>query len=109
MITRFGVKNFKALRDVELELTPLHVLIGPNDSGKTSILQALAAVCRSVDFKLSLAFVGRWNGRELVWQENRQELVSFSLLATEGDKKVSYETSFDFSLESRIVATASES
>ena len=44
MITRFGVKNFKALRDVELELTPLHVLIGPNDSGKTSILQALAAV-----------------------------------------------------------------
>ena len=108
MITRFGVKNFKALRDVELKLTPLHVLIGPNDSGKTSILQALAAVCRSVDMRLDQAFAGRWKGRELVWQENRQKSVDFYLLAKEGDKEISYETSFDFSLDSRVVSIASE-
>jgi AAA15 family ATPase/GTPase len=40
MITRFRVRNYKALRDVTLDLTPIHVLIGPNDSGKTSILEA---------------------------------------------------------------------
>ena len=46
MITRFQVQNYKALRDVTLDLTPMHVLIGPNDAGKTSILEAITALCR---------------------------------------------------------------
>ena len=31
MITNFRVQNYKALRDVSLKLTPIHVVIGPND------------------------------------------------------------------------------
>ena len=77
MIKRLRVKNFKALRDVEIELTPIHVLIGPNDSGKTSILDALVALCRSVDHILNEAFVGSWKGRELVW--NGQSDLSVSI------------------------------
>ena len=67
MITKFRVQNYKALRDVSLKLTPIHVLIGPNDSGKTSLLEALGAFCRSVDSELVAAFRGPWEGRELVW------------------------------------------
>jgi predicted ATPase len=67
MIKKFRVKNFKALRDIEIELTPIHVLIGPNDSGKTSLLDVLAALCRSVDHRLNTAFLGSWKGKELVW------------------------------------------
>ncbi len=67
MIKRLRVKNFKALRDIEVELTPIHVLIGPNDSGKTSILDVIAALCRSVDHPLAQAFLGSWKGTELVW------------------------------------------
>jgi predicted ATPase len=67
MIKRLRVKNFKALRDIEIELTPIHVLIGPNDTGKTSILDVLAALCRSVDHDLKNAFLGSWKGTELVW------------------------------------------
>ncbi len=67
MITKLRIQNFKALRDVELALTPIHVLIGPNDSGKTSILDALAALCRSVDHDLPNVFLRSWNGEELVW------------------------------------------
>lgn len=67
MIKRLRVKNFKALRDIEMELTPIHVLIGPNDSGKTSILEVLAALCRSADHKLTEAFLGSWKNAELVW------------------------------------------
>ena len=67
MIKRLRVKNFKALRDIEVEFTPIHVLIGPNDSGKTSILDVLAALCRSVDHPLAHAFLGSWKGTELVW------------------------------------------
>lgn len=71
MIKRLRVKNFKALRDVDIELTPIHVLIGPNDSGKTSILDALAALCRSVDHDLTDAFLGSWKGTELAWSGQR--------------------------------------
>ncbi len=73
MITRFRVKNYKALRDVELNLTPIHVLIGPNDTGKTSLLEAIGALCRSVDVPLAEAFTGRWEGRELVWSAAQKE------------------------------------
>lgn len=68
MITRFRVQNYKALRDVTVELTPVHVLIGPNDSGKTSVLEALAALSRSTERSLADAFVGNWEGRQLIWR-----------------------------------------
>ena len=42
MITKFTISNFKRLRDVEIEVGRSAVFIGPNNSGKTSALQALA-------------------------------------------------------------------
>lgn len=41
MLNRVRVQNFKCLRDVDVELSPFTVLIGPNDSGKSSFLTAL--------------------------------------------------------------------
>lgn len=79
MIKRLRVKNFKALRDIEVELTPIHVLIGPNDSGKTSILDVIAALCRSVDHPLAQAFLGSWKGTELVWNGHSDLPVSIEV------------------------------
>lgn len=42
MLTRLRIRNFKKLEDVEFELGKSVVLIGPNNSGKTTALQALA-------------------------------------------------------------------
>ncbi len=42
MITKLIVRNFKRLRDVEISLGQAAVFIGPNNSGKTTALQALA-------------------------------------------------------------------
>src|SRR5574337_571971 len=42
MITQFRISNFKRLRDAELLLGDAVVFIGPNNSGKTTALQALA-------------------------------------------------------------------
>ena len=42
MLTRMRVRNFKKLSDVEIELGRSVVFIGPNNSGKTAALQALA-------------------------------------------------------------------
>lgn len=41
MITRLRVRNFKSLRNLDLELGSLNVLVGPNMSGKSNILDAL--------------------------------------------------------------------
>jgi ABC-type lipoprotein export system ATPase subunit len=41
MITRFTIANFKRLESATLELGNTVVLIGPNNSGKTSALQAM--------------------------------------------------------------------
>jgi ABC-type hemin transport system ATPase subunit len=42
MLTRLHVRNFKRFDEFEFDLDPFVVLIGPNNSGKTTALQALA-------------------------------------------------------------------
>jgi len=42
MLTSVRIRNFKRFADVEIELGKAVVLIGPNNSGKTTVLQALA-------------------------------------------------------------------
>ena len=42
MLTKLRVKNFKNLAEAEIELGQLTLLVGPNNSGKTNALQALA-------------------------------------------------------------------
>src|SRR5438552_1060643 len=47
MVTKVSVRNFKCLRNVQIELERFTVFVGPNASGKSSILQAVDALCRS--------------------------------------------------------------
>lgn len=42
MLTKLTVRNFKRFSDVEIELASPVVFVGPNNSGKTSAMQALA-------------------------------------------------------------------
>lgn len=42
MLTNIQIKNFKRFEEVDIELGKTVVLIGPNNSGKTTVLQALA-------------------------------------------------------------------
>ena len=42
MLTHLIVRNFKRFDEIEIELGNPVVLIGPNNSGKTTALQALA-------------------------------------------------------------------
>jgi AAA ATPase domain len=42
VLTSLHIKNFKSLEDVEIDLGKSVVFVGPNNSGKTTALQALA-------------------------------------------------------------------
>jgi predicted ATPase len=108
MIKQFRVRNFKALRDVALEMTPIHALIGPNDTGKTSILEAIDALCRSVDHPLSDAFEGSWSGRQLVWNMDADSAVSLWASSENEGHALRYELSCRFAERERRVSIDSE-
>jgi ABC-type branched-subunit amino acid transport system ATPase component len=58
-LQRIEITNYACLRDVKLDLTPLHALIGPNDSGKSTILRAVRTLTQV------LATASRPKGQEL--------------------------------------------
>ncbi len=41
MLRRIHIRGFKSLKDVEVTLSPLVVLVGPNAAGKSNLLDAL--------------------------------------------------------------------
>ena len=69
MLSYFRVENYKCLERVEFPLTPIHVLIGRNDSGKTSVLEAMLAYMRSTNSTIAVqdALPDGWLGEELVF------------------------------------------
>ncbi|HUT01607.1 MAG TPA: AAA family ATPase, partial [Phycisphaerae bacterium] len=44
MITSMHIENFKCFKAFDINLGPFNVLIGPNDSGKTSLLESVLLV-----------------------------------------------------------------
>jgi predicted ATPase len=79
MIELFCVNNYKCLVAVSLPLTPMHVIIGQNDSGKTSLLEAMLALSRSTERPLSEAFPGEWQDRELVYAGAEKPIIQFEV------------------------------
>jgi predicted ATPase len=67
MIDRIRLTNFKCLRDVTVDLGPLTVLIGPNDSGKTSLLDAIRLLGRTPYQNLTQVFSEATSLDKLVW------------------------------------------
>lgn len=57
MIRRLAIQNYKSISRLEMELGKLTILIGPNASGKSSVLDGL-----DVFFKLSAMVKGTWLG-----------------------------------------------
>ncbi|MBA3550461.1 MAG: AAA family ATPase [Nannocystis sp.] len=68
MLASLHVQNFKCLRDVKVAFGPFTVLIGLNDSGKSSILDALRMLGRTVVEPLSAIFHGDDDLRKLAWK-----------------------------------------
>jgi predicted ATPase len=87
MLKYFYTNNYKCLVDVKLPLTPIHVIIGQNDSGKTSLLEAMLALFRSTEKPLVDAFPGDWQDRELVFAGKERPVIQFEVGfgAAEGD------------------------
>ncbi|PYV23805.1 MAG: hypothetical protein DMG27_14625 [Acidobacteria bacterium] len=99
MITRLQVRNFKSLRDVDLPLGPLNVLVGPNMGGKSNILDLLTFLFECWFPKLGTwgpvnALANRQGIEEVLWKGGQDKLLSISIEFVEpirADRKFIYE------------------
>ena len=72
MITHLHIQNFKCLRDVQIDLAPFTILIGPNDSGKSSLLDAV-----SLFGMMASTAQSQYNGsfQDLIWRKDTRLLI----------------------------------
>jgi predicted ATPase len=73
MIKRLHIKNFLSLRDVDLELTQRNVLVGPNMSGKSNLIECLAFLTQIATSGLRQALLDRNGFVEVVWKGSPSE------------------------------------
>lgn len=76
MLTKLTIKNFKLFTEVEIDLGERVVLIGPNNSGKTSALQAIALWDVGVKRWLEKRGSGNIPAERAGITINRQDLIS---------------------------------
>lgn len=68
MITRIEALNYRCLRYIARSLSPVHVLVGPNGSGKTTFLDVIAFLSKLVSDGLESALSERTkNPLDLRW------------------------------------------
>lgn len=59
MLTRLGIRGFRSIESIELELGSLTVLIGPNGSGKSNILDAIDLLSDAAGGSLADGIISR--------------------------------------------------
>ena len=58
-IKRLRARNYKSIRELDLELGPLTVLVGPNASGKSNVVDALRFMAHALEWNLDSAITSR--------------------------------------------------
>lgn len=71
-ITEIHIQNFKSLRDVQLNMRPLNILIGENNSGKSNFLSFFEMMRYAADENLN-DYINTLGGfSEVVWRGERR-------------------------------------
>jgi len=92
MLKEIRIKNFKSLRDTGvLEIKPITILVGPNSSGKSSLIQFLLMIkqtAESRDYRNPLIFDGTCikleSYRNIIWKNNTNLNLEFEFSFEEG-------------------------
>jgi len=87
IIHTISVKNFKSLKETGvLKLKPITLLVGPNSSGKTALLQTILVLKQTLEsrnIETPLVLRGRYvnlgSFKEVVFGHNVEEVIEISL------------------------------
>ena len=92
MIKKIKIKNFKSLRNVELQLSNLNVLAGLNGSGKSSVIQTLLLLRQSYKNQYQGStglilqdgeLVSLGSGKDVFYQYAKDEKIEFEILSND--------------------------
>lgn len=70
-LERVEIKGFKSIRQADIELNPLNILIGANGAGKSNFIQTFYLLHEIINERLQL-FVGRSGGANLMLYQGRK-------------------------------------
>jgi predicted ATPase len=76
MLSRLHIENYKCLRDVTVDLDEFTILIGPNDSGKTSLLEVIQTLGEISQKPYNQFFVGDRSLDNLVWRKEANRRIT---------------------------------
>lgn len=97
-LDKIHIKNFLSLRDVELPLKPLTILVGPNASGKSNVIRALEFLRRLIIAK-KLPSIDEV--KSSIWAGGA-DTIAFKIYLHTSKKKASYEVEVQPRTETRI-------
>jgi len=90
MISHLALENFKSLKKADLDLRELNILVGPNNTGKSSVLHALAFLAQNAKEKsllLNGKFANLGNLREISFKGEEDIGISFTIKFDEEEIK----------------------
>jgi len=70
-----GIRHFKCLKEPDIALDKLNIVIGPNGSGKTSIVEAFLLLKLVLNYMKGIVinpFIQWWGYRNAVWSHNEK-------------------------------------
>jgi len=79
MIKKLRVRNFLSLKDVTLELGTNNILVGPNMSGKSNLIDCFRFLTTMVTQGLNKAFLDRGGFHEVAWKGADESRIYFAL------------------------------
>lgn len=73
-LDKIQIKGFKSIKELELELKALNILIGANGSGKSNFISLFKLLNQMVSHDLQ-SFVGQSGGANffIFWKQNHRE------------------------------------
>ena len=93
-LKKLVVKNFKSLRDCEIELDKFNVLVGPNASGKTNLIEVFQLLRKIYVEKETNPFLEWWGYNNVVWAGKEELPITVGMLLDVDGYDVYFETTF---------------
>lgn len=94
MISKLKVENYKSLKDVEIDFHSFNVLIGPNNSGKSNILDCLAFLADTAMTDISTAFAKRGGYDHLIFGGQTEEEIKIAVEIVDKTKIMRFNVAF---------------
>jgi len=74
MLTRVEIKGYKSLKDIDLDMKELTVLIGPNGSGKSNFLDVFALMSQAAVGALGEGIIQRGGMGNVLFKQGQEQL-----------------------------------